>query len=128
MGIQPERHRPGYRAVSGANNRVSGRRGLPAAVRRANNAEFIRLLYLYVLGRDGTDAEVAFQLDAMRIASRSWMAHAFLSSPEFRIRIDYRTLAMLLPATLLMRDTTETERLARVQALESGTTVRTLIE
>ena len=53
-----------------------------------NNADFVRLLYRQILGREATQPEVDFQVANMN--SRVNLAVAFLTSEEYKIRVGPR--------------------------------------
>jgi hypothetical protein len=88
-------------------------------------AEFVRLLYRYILLREPSQSEVDFQVangvgDGSE-ASRIRLAQSFLGTPEFRNGTQSRLYAFLLHATLLLRDGTASERAAVEAQLNSGT-------
>lgn len=94
------------------------------------DAEYVQLLYRYILLREAAPAEVAFQVSSMKTIpiTRVQLASAFLNSAEFRQGTGPRLTAFLLYACILSRDATETERSALAQRVASGVPVRTLID
>lgn len=93
-----------------------------------SDADYVRLLYRNVLGREGSDAEVANQLAALPALGRIGMALNFLNSTEFRTRVDSRLTAFLLYATLLGRGPTPAELENRRVQIQSGVPVRQLVQ
>lgn len=93
-----------------------------------SNEELIRLLYRYVLLREASPAEVAFQLTPLgngSLQKRVELARVLLNSEEFRIGTGPRLVAFLLYATLLQRDGSAADRAFQAQALQSGVPVTT---
>jgi hypothetical protein len=93
-------------------------------------ADFVRLMYRYILLREASQAEVQIQLDALAagIVDRTSLANAFLNSGEFRSGTGPRLTAFLLYSTLLQREATADERTALAQQVAAGTPLITLIE
>jgi hypothetical protein len=87
-----------------------------------DNAEFVRLLYRHVLGREATQAEIDLQVGSLTNNSftRLSMANFFLNSNEFKLATGPRLTAFLLYATLLQRDPGLAEFETRVEELRSG--------
>jgi uncharacterized repeat protein (TIGR01451 family) len=94
-----------------------------------SDADYVRLLYRYVLLREAGDAEVALQVNAInnRIVNRTTLANAFLNSGEFRNGTGPRLIAFLLYATLLQREASPEERNALAQQVAAGTPLLMLI-
>jgi hypothetical protein len=94
-----------------------------------DNANFVNLLYRYVLLREATVAEVDFQAGVLNSGSstREIMAAGFLDSAEFRGGTGPRLTAFLLYATLLQRDLSVQEFNQRVQEISGGTDILTII-
>jgi hypothetical protein len=94
-------------------------------------ADFVRLLYRYILLREPSQAETDWQAGNLgdgSLARRVEMARQFLNSAEFRIGTGPRLSAFLLYATLAQRDAAVTERAALAQQITKGVPVGTLIE
>jgi hypothetical protein len=70
----------------------------------ATDADFVRYLYVNILGRTPSAAELNGHLPLAAVNGRRDKARDFLNSTEFRNRIDARLTALLLYATLLSRD------------------------
>jgi len=93
-------------------------------------AEFVRQMYKYVLLREASDDEVAFQVQALGAAAvydRFVMARNFLNSEEFRIGTGPRLLAFLLYASVLARDAAQEERTFQANAIRSGVPISVMI-
>lgn len=91
-------------------------------------AEFVRLLYRYILLREASPEETAWH--AANLAAgmkRTELAQNFLLSEEFSRGTESRLLAFLLPSTLLLRDSSAAERKAFEDRLKSGVPLRTLV-
>lgn len=89
-----------------------------------DNREFVRLLYRYVLLREGTTGEVDFQSSQLQPtgnATRADLAINFLTSNEFRQGTGPRLTAFLLYATLLLRDPSAAEIQSRIVELTGAT-------
>jgi hypothetical protein len=94
-------------------------------------ADFVRLLYRYILLREPSQAETDWQAGNLgdgSLARRVEMARQILNSAEFRIGTGPRLSAFLLYATLAQRDAAVTERAALAQQITKGVPVGTLIE
>jgi hypothetical protein len=89
------------------------------------DANFVRLLYRQVLGREGSQPEVEFQVANMK--SRVSLAVAFLMSNEYKIRVGPRLGGFLLHALLLQRDPTDAELDARAAQITAGVPLTTII-
>lgn len=93
------------------------------------NSEFVRLLYRYILLREGTPAEVNFQVNALNAGStRVALAAAFLNTTEFRIGTGARLTAFLLHATLLSRDGLAAETASKIARLNASVPAKTLVQ
>ncbi len=93
-------------------------------------AEFVRQMYKYILLREASDAEVAWQvgnLGPAGIGERVGMARNFLNSNEFRIGAGPRLSAFLLYAAVLARDGGEGERAYMADAIKKGVSVAAMI-
>jgi hypothetical protein len=87
------------------------------------NADFVRLLYRYVLLREATQAEVNTQVTSLTNGTftRSSMANFFLNSAEFRSGAGPRLTGFLPYATLLQRDPSAAEfAAARSKTVEAN--------
>jgi uncharacterized protein YkwD len=74
------------------------------------DAEFVRLMYRQILGREATPDEVTWRVSLLVSGmSRAVMTRDLLNSVEFRTGKNARLLAFLLYATLLNRDPTTAE-------------------
>ena len=93
-----------------------------------SNAEFVRLLYRYILLREAGQAEIDFQSGALRSISRPQLASNFLNSTEFRIGVGPRLTAFLLYATLLSRGPSTTELTTIETQLKAGVSTRALAD
>jgi ligand-binding sensor domain-containing protein len=94
-----------------------------------DNAEFVRLLYRYILLREATAAEVAFQAGGLAGGiSRAQLASNFLNSTEFRVGTGPRLTAFLLFATLLQREISASEFQNYSSRVAGGTPVRDLLD
>lgn len=92
------------------------------------NAEFVRLLYRYILGREATQGEVDFQSGQVGRISRVQLAMNLLNSNEFRQGKGPRLTAFLLYSCILLRDGTPAERDALATKVAAGTDIRALID
>ncbi len=94
-----------------------------------DNAGYVRLLYRYVLLREATNDEVAFQAGALANGgtNRVTMAVNFLNSQEFRIGTGPRLTAFLLTAGLFGRDPLGGERQRLLDQLGAGFSTQDLI-
>jgi hypothetical protein len=77
---------------------------------RPARREFIRLLYLHILGRPASEAELDFQVQFG--GPEHELAHTFLRSEEFSNFTRTSLVPFLLFAALLQRDITPQERAA----------------
>jgi hypothetical protein len=96
-----------------------------------DNAEFVRLLYRHIFGREASQQEVDLQIGSLNSGSftRLSMATFFLNSQEFRIGTGPRLSAFLVFATLLQRDPSLAEFETRIAELSSGQkTVRQIVD
>ena len=77
-----------------------------------NDADYVKLLYRYVLLREASPNEVMGQVNAINagIVNRTTMANAFLNSGEFRNGTGPRLISFLLYATLLQREASADEK------------------
>lgn len=88
----------------------------------------MRLLYRHILLREASDAEVAFQSNALTAGTtRTQLATNFLNTVEFRNGTGPRLTAFLLYSTLLLRDASAGDLAARVGQLQAGMPVQTLV-
>jgi hypothetical protein len=97
------------------------------------NAQFVELLYQYILQRTPSATESQDQVNALNGGlSRANLATGFLNSEEFRNGRDPRLMAFLLYATLLSRDPSVVEFSVRQQQIENAANknavVRTIIQ
>jgi hypothetical protein len=93
-------------------------------------AEFVRLLYRYVLLREGTDAEVDWQVGKLGPATTNdkiGMARNFLNSQEFRIGAGPRLTAFLLFSAVLGRDGAPGERTFMADAIKANVPISAMI-
>jgi hypothetical protein len=95
---------------------------------KPDDAEFVRLLYRYILRREATPEEVAFQVGNLKTMTRVQLAGSFLNSPEFRNGLGPRLTAFLLYSCLLLRDASQAERDAMAAKVSAGTDLRLLID
>ena len=94
--------------------------------------EFVRLLYAQVLLRTPAQDEVAFHIAHSGDLSkpglpRARLARDFLNSEEFRIGVGPRLTASLIYYVLWQREPTSAERVALVQRLSNGASVRSTV-
>jgi hypothetical protein len=94
----------------------------------ASNAEFVRLLYRYVLLREPSQAEVNFHVGNINQGQlRTALARNFLNSAEFRSGTGPRLIAFLLYATFLLRDPNPADRMLRENQIRSGVSLSALV-
>ncbi|MBC8168103.1 MAG: DUF4214 domain-containing protein [Bryobacteraceae bacterium] len=96
-----------------------------------NPAQFVTLLYRYILLRDPSPAEVDFQvrnaLSDGSLAKRIALAAAFLNAAEFKTGAGPRLSAFLLYSTLLQRAGSQADRDFQAEAIRKGTPLKDLI-
>ena len=89
--------------------------------RTPSNAEFVRIIYRQVLGREATQAEVDWQVGVMAGANAQvLMARDTLLTPEVVARFEGGIVAQLLFHALLLREAHPTELVAVERALAEG--------
>jgi hypothetical protein len=93
-----------------------------------DNLGFVRLLYRYILLREASDGEAAFQAGALASITRAQLASNLLNSDEFRNGTGPRLTAFLLHALVLLRDPTDGEMNARMTQIGTGTPVKSVVE
>ena len=93
-----------------------------------SNAEFVRMLYRYILLREPAQSEVNLQVGALAGGvGRTQLASNFLNSNEFRSGTGPRLFAFLMYATLVQRDSSAGERSTLAGRLQSGLTLKAAI-
>jgi hypothetical protein len=90
-----------------------------------SDAEFVKLLYRQVLGREATPDEVAFQVANLK--SRTALAAGFLMSDEYKIRVGPRLTGFLLHAVLYQRDPSPAELNLRAGQIAAGVPLTAII-
>ena len=91
-----------------------------------SDANFVRLIYRQVLGREATPEEVTFQ--TTHLTSRVNLAVAFLASPEFRNRVGPRLTGFLVYALLMEQDPSKQALDYAAEQFAAGVPVMTKIE
>ena len=85
------------------------------------DAQFVGLLYKYILGRTPSNSEVQTQVNALNGGtSRTQLTTSFLNSAEFRNGRGAQLTAFILYATLLSRDPSPIELPTRIQQIQSA--------
>jgi hypothetical protein len=93
-----------------------------------SDAEFVRLLYRYILLREASANEVNFHVRSLEGGlSRVSLAMNFLNTTEFRTGTQARLNAFLVYASFLMRGPTSTEHSGRAAQLQSGRSINEVI-
>jgi hypothetical protein len=95
-----------------------------------SQAEFVRLLYRYVLRREASQSEVDFQIAHMKgdtLQDRRILATTLLNSEEFRQGTGSRLMAFLLYAAILARDSAAEERQFQAAAIDRGVPISVMI-
>ena len=93
------------------------------------NDQFVRLLYANVLLRTPSDSEVQAHVNSLNSGlPRAQLATNFLNSAEFRAGRGPRLTAFVLFATLLSRGPSLVEFEDRIQQIQNGVAIRTLVQ
>jgi hypothetical protein len=97
---------------------------------QASASDFIRYLYVNILGRTPSATEVNGHLPSLLAGGKVAKAKDFLNSAEFRNRTEARLTAVLLYATLLGRDGSQTDLAFREGQLKAvpPVPVQTLVD
>ena len=98
-----------------------------------DNAEFVRIVYRQMLGREASQPEVDFQVGAMGcptarcVNKQVEMARNSILTPEVTGRLDGGLVALLVYHALLLREAHPADMEGLEQRLKQGTTLRQII-